>query len=264
MPELPEVETIVSGLQQIVGRTITAIDILDPLIELPAQEIIGKSIFTVRRRGKYIVLKLCDEGSIVFHLRMSGRLVLIRSKDEQKHSRLVIQLDNGEAIWFVNPRRLGTVWYVENGFPYQVGVDPLSRGFSARKLGEITAKSRTAIKPLLMDQRKIAGLGNIYSSEALWRAGIDPRRPAWSLDEKEITRLHRAIRLILRQAIDSMGTTFGNTVSDYRNAYGDTGSFQERLEVYGREGAKCRRCGEDILRIKQAGRSTYFCSSCQK
>lgn len=264
MPELPEIETIVRGLCNIAGRRITAVDIVDPVIKLPTQDIVGKAIDCVSRRGKNIVIHLSGGSSILFHLRMSGRLVLVCSKAEEKHTRLVMKLDSGEVIRFVNPRRLGTVQYVENGFPHQLGLDPLSKGFSAKKLYEIATKSRAAIKPLLMDQRRIAGLGNIYSSEALWRVGIDPRRLACSLNEKEIRRLHRAIRLILRQAIDCMGTTFGNTVSDYRNAYGDVGSFQDRLSVYGRSGARCSRCGESILRITQAGRSTYFCPGCQK
>jgi len=114
-----------------------------------------------------------------------------------------------------------------------------------------------------MDQKKIAGLGNIYSSEALWRVKIDPRRTASTLDENETRNLHRAIRSILRQAIDNAGTTFGQTVSDYHDAYGDYGKFQEMLAVYGRAGEECPRCGEGIVRVVQAGRSTYFCPGCQ-
>lgn len=264
MPELPEVETFVRGLNKISGRTITALDVLDEVIVLSAKDVVGKTIKAISRRGKYIIVQLCQGSSIVFHLRMSGRLALTFSKTEEKHTRLVIHLDDGSVICFINPRRLGTVQYVKSGFPYQLGLDPFSDKFTAKQLEKIAANSRCAIKPLLMDQRRIAGLGNIYSSEALWRVGIDPRRVAASLNEKEMRKLHRAIRAILREAIECMGTTFGTTVSDYRNAYGEYGSFQERLAVYGRTGEKCPRCGDDIIRIKQVGRSTFFCPGCQK
>ncbi len=264
MPELPEVETIVRGLGATVGSRIESIDVLDQRLDLPQDKIAGRTIEAVSRRGKYISIQLSGGGSLIVHLRMSGRLALMRSAAEEKHTRFIIHLEDGGKIYFINPRRLGTAEYSMDGFPHELGVEPLTGDFTARKLHKIVAGSRAPIKPLLMDQRRIAGLGNIYSSEALWRVEIDPRRIANTISEDEAGKLHRAIRSILRQAIENAGTTFGQSVSDYRDAYGDYGKFQEMLAVYGRAGEKCPRCGEGIVRIRQAGRSTYFCPGCQK
>ncbi len=264
MPELPEVETIVRGLNSVAGAQIERVDVLDQRLDLPRDKIAGRTIERVERRGKYIVIHLAEGGSLIVHLRMSGRLALICSAAEEKHTRFILHLDNDKKIYFINPRRLGTAEFVQDGFPYELGVEPLSGEFTAEKLHELVASSRAPVKPLLMDQKKIAGLGNIYSSEALWRVKIDPRRKANTLSENEVGRLHRAIRSVLREAIDKMGTTFGYTVSDYKDAYGDYGKFQSMLAVYGRAGEKCPRCGEEIVRIVQAGRSTYFCPGCQK
>jgi len=263
MPELPEVETIVRGLGATVGARIDQLEVLDQRLDLPQDKIAGRAIEAISRRGKYIIIGLSDGGSLIVHLRMSGRLAIRRSTTEEKHTRFIIYLDDGGKIYFINPRRLGTAEYVQDGFPHELGVEPLSSEFTANRLHEIAAGSRAPIKPLLMDQKKIAGLGNIYSSEALWRVKIDPRRTASTLDENETRNLHRAIRSILRQAIDNAGTTFGQTVSDYRDAYGDYGKFQQMLAVYGRAGEECPRCGEEIVRVVQAGRSTYFCPGCQ-
>jgi formamidopyrimidine-DNA glycosylase len=264
MPELPEVETIVRGLNSVTGARIERIDVFDQRLHLPQSRIAGRTIERIERRGKYIVINLAGGGSLIVHLRMSGRLAVRRSAAEEKHTRFIIHLDDGGEIYFINPRRLGTAEYVQDGFPHELGVEPLSSEFTANRLHEIAAGSRAPIKPLLMNQEKIAGLGNIYSSEALWRVKIDPRRAANTLSKSETRRLHRAIQSVLREAIDSAGTTFGYTVSDYKDAYGDYGKFQQMLAVYGREGEECPRCGEAIVRIKQSGRSTYFCPGCQK
>ncbi|MEA3239035.1 MAG: bifunctional DNA-formamidopyrimidine glycosylase/DNA-(apurinic or apyrimidinic site) lyase [Candidatus Bipolaricaulota bacterium] len=263
MPELPEVETIVRGLRGTIGARIEHVEVLDQRLDLPQDKIAGRAIEAILRRGKYIIIGLSDGGSLIVHLRMSGRLAIRRSTVEEKHTRFIIYLEDGGRIYFINPRRLGTAEYVEDGFPHELGVEPLSSEFTANRLHEIAAGSHAPIKPLLMDQKKIAGLGNIYSSEALWRVKIDPRRMASTLDENETRNLHRAIRSIVRQAIENAGTTFGESVSDYRDAYGDYGKFQQMLAVYGRAGEKCPRCGEEIVRVVQAARSTYFCPGCQ-
>lgn len=263
MPELPEVETIVRGLSPVRGAMIDELEVLDQRLAIPVHKIVGKTIEGVERRGKYILFRLSDGGDLTVHLRMSGRLTLARSPAEEKHTRLVLHLDCGK-IYFINPRRLGTVEYSQNGFPHEIGIDPFDREFTPQRLEEIVTPSRAPIKPLLMDQRRIAGLGNIYAAEALWRAGIDPQRSGETLTHKEIQALHPAIVGILKEAIDNMGTTFGETVSDYRNVYGDYGGFQDLLAVYGREKEPCPRCGESIIRIGQAGRSTFFCPSCQE
>ncbi|MCI2425027.1 bifunctional DNA-formamidopyrimidine glycosylase/DNA-(apurinic or apyrimidinic site) lyase [Candidatus Acetothermia bacterium] len=263
MPELPEVETIIRGLRVIKGAKINALQVLDPRLDLPANEINGRTIEAVKRRGKYILFLLSDGGSFIVHLRMSGRLAFTRSAGEEKHTRFILHLDCGK-VYFINPRRLGTAEYAKNGFPYQLGVEPFSDQFTVEYLTKITGDSHAPIKSILMDQKRIAGLGNIYSAEALWRAKIDPRRKAKTLTQAEIHALHAAIVQVLTEAIERMGTTLGNTVSDYRNADGDYGRFQGSLTVYGRTGRPCRRCNEPIERIIQAGRSTFFCCGCQK
>ncbi len=262
MPELPEVETIIRGLSGIKGAKIIALQVLDPRLDLPVNALAGMTIHAVKRRGKYILFLLSDGHLLIVHLRMSGRLSLSCSSAEEKYTRFILHLDCGK-VYFINPRRLGTAEYSQNGFPYHLGVEPLSEEFTATHLAKIIGTSRTPIKPLLMDQKRIAGLGNIYSSEALWRAKINPRRAANTLTQAEIYALHPAIVQVLNEAINRMGTTLGNTVSDYRNADGDYGGFQGSLTVYGREGASCRRCGATITRIVQAGRSTFFCNGCQ-
>jgi len=263
MPELPEVETIVRGLGSVRGAMIDELEVLDQRLTLPVHEIVGKTIEGIERRGKYILFRLSGGGVLIVHLRMSGRLALIRSLAEEKHTRFILHLDRGK-VYFINPRRLGTVEYSRNGFPHELGIDPFDLEFTPQRLEEIVTPSRAPIKPLLMDQRRIAGLGNIYAAEALWRAGIDPRRGGETLTNKEIQALHPAIVGILKEAIDNMGTTFGETVSDYRNVYGDYGEFQDLLAVYGRGKEPCPRCGESITRIVQAGRSTFFCPGCQR
>ncbi|MCD5417138.1 bifunctional DNA-formamidopyrimidine glycosylase/DNA-(apurinic or apyrimidinic site) lyase [Candidatus Bipolaricaulota bacterium] len=263
MPELPEVETIIRGLSSIRGAKIDALQVLDPRLNLPVDKLNGMTIDEIKRRGKYILFFLSDGRLLIIHLRMSGRLALARSSVEEKHTRFILHLDCGK-VYFINPRRLGTVEYSENGFPHRLGVEPLSGEFTVESLAKITGDSRAPIKSLLMDQRKIAGLGNIYSAEALWRAKIDPRRKAKTLTQEEIHALYPAIVQVLNEAIDRMGTTLGNTVSDYRNADGNYGGFQGSLTVYGREGRPCRRCNGTIARITQAGRSTFLCCGCQR
>ena len=262
MPELPEVETIVRDLAETVGSTIEKIQILDRELELPAKEIMGSQIASIGRRGKYIVFQLDPAGKLVFHMRMSGRLLRICAEGEWKYSRLVLHLSRG-VIHFVDPRRLGTVEFCCNGFPHTLGIDPFDKRFTPKRLTEIVGTSRGSVKCVLMDQRKIAGIGNIYASEALWRAMIDPRRTGNSLEKRDLRRLHPAIVELLNDAILHMGCTLGDSVSDYRSATGESGEFQDALRVYGREGEPCDRCGETIAKIKQAGRSTYFCPHCQ-
>jgi len=263
MPELPEVETIVRGLSDLRGAVIRRVKVHDPNLTLPVNALVGTTIEAITRRGKYIIFHLSGGHLLIIHLRMSGRLVRCCSEKEQKYVRLSLHLNDG-VIHFVNPRRLGTVTYSGDGFPYQLGIDPLGEAFTELQFREIVLASRAPIKTMLMDQKKIAGLGNIYAMEALWRAEIDPKRPGKSLLGEESNALHTAVQDVLREAIDRMGSTLGTGVSDYRNSAGREGAFQERFTVYGREGKPCPRCGESIQRMKQAGRSTYFCPLCQR
>jgi formamidopyrimidine-DNA glycosylase len=263
MPELPEVETFVRGLQSAVGMTIERADVVDAKLAVDGSELAGRRITSIERRGKHIVVGLDDGAHLVVHLRMSGRLRLDCSEAEIPYTRLVLRLDSGGSIHFVNPRRLGTARIYRDGFDVDLGVDPLSDAFTPEHLMKMTCASPTPIKHLLMDQRRIAGLGNIYAAEALWRAGIDPRRPSNGLTKEETNSLRESIVGLLSEAIAGLGTTLGSSVSDYRPTSNTSGEFQSRLFVYGREGEGCTRCGTAIARTIQQGRSTCFCPNCQ-
>jgi formamidopyrimidine-DNA glycosylase len=264
MPELPEVETFVRGLAPAVGCAIASAEVLDAKLAVSADELTGARIERIRRRGKYIGIDLGDGRSLVIHLRMSGRLRLECRECETKYTRMILRLDDGQFIYFVDPRRLGTADVREAGFELPLGLEPLDPTFTTAALVELASQSRAPIKQLLLDQRKVAGIGNIYAAESLWRARIDPRRPANALSKAEVGRLHKAIIGVLGEAIAQLGTTLGSSVSDYQPTAAETGSFQNRLAVYGREGELCERCGEGIERVIQAGRSTCFCPACQR
>ena len=264
MPELPEVETFVRGLAPAVGCAIASAEVLDAKLAVSADELTGARIERIRRRGKYIEIDLGDGRSLVIHLRMSGRLRLECRECETKYTRMILRLDDGQFIYFVDPRRLGTADVREAGFELPLGLEPLDATFTTAALAKLAGQSRAPIKQLLLDQRKVAGIGNIYAAEALWRAKLDPRRKANELSRAEIARLHKAIVGVLGEAIAQLGTTLGSSVSDYQPTAAETGSFQNRLAVYGREGELCERCGEGIERVIQAGRSTCFCPACQR
>ena len=263
IPELPEVETFVRLLQPVVGTTIRRADVLDDRLNLDGSKLAGAMISSLNRRGKHIVIHLAERGDLVVHLRMSGRLRLNRSENEAKYTRLSLHLDSGATVYFVNPRRLGTAIHYPEGFSPDLGYEPLSPSFTSEVLGNMTSESRSPIKLFLLNQRRIAGIGNIYASEALWRSGISPERAATSLKADEVFRLHGNILSVLDDAIIGQGTTIGNSVSDYHPSVGEQGEFQNHLSVYGREAEPCERCGTLIARMKQGGRSTFFCSQCQ-
>jgi len=263
-PELPEVETFVRGLTPAIGRTIVSAEVFDAKLAVSAEDLVGARIAGIRRRGKYIGIHLGDGRSLVIHLRMSGRLRLECRECETRYTRMILRLDDGQYIYFVDPRRLGTAGVHADGFDLALGYEPLDATFTTAALAELASQSRAPIKQLLLDQRKVAGIGNIYAAEALWRARIDPRRPANALSKAEVGRLHKAIVGVLGEAIAQLGTTLGTSVSDYRPMATEGGSFQNRLAVYGREGEPCERCGEGIERVIQAGRSTCFCPACQR
>jgi len=263
-PELPEVETFVRGLTPAVGRTIASAEVFDAKLAVSAEDLVGARIAGIRRRGKYIEIHLGDDRSLVIHLRMSGRLRLECRECETRYTRMILRLDDEQCIYFVDPRRLGTADVHADGFNVPLGLEPLDATFTTAALAELTSQARAPIKQLLLDQRKVAGIGNIYAAEALWRAKLDPRRPANALSKAEVGRLHKAIVGVLGEAIAQLGTTLGTSVSDYRPMATEGGSFQNRLAVYGREGEPCERCGEGIERVIQAGRSTCFCPACQR
>lgn len=271
MPELPEVETIVRDLAHLLpGATIKAVDVLRPdLIEddTPegfAKRIRGRKIRAVTRRAKNIVMDLGGERLLV-NLGMTGRLLVARAgDDEPTHLGVRVGLDRGRELRYHDVRRFGRLWTLTEAqwqaWDGGLGVEPLSDAFSADWLVEAAGRSRVAIKVWLMDQARVVGVGNIYASEALFRAGVDPRRPANSLEADELGRVREGVRAVLREAIDHRGTTF----LDYRDARGEEGAFASRLKVYDREGQPCPGCGGTIERIVQGGRSTFYCPSCQR
>ncbi len=275
MPELPEVEVIRQHLdRELRARTIRRARIRrrDIVLNLPtasalARELEGRRIRRVERRGKNLLFRLDDDHILQAQIRMTGRFALGRSRPDPtryKHIVATFELDDGRTLYYDDMRRLGGFrWLQASEWAKRerlLGPEPLAPRFSAARLAASLAGSRTPIKNALLDQRRIAGVGNIYASEALFRARIDPRRPAGSLDRQEIARLHRALRRVLRDALDSAGTTF----RDFRAVNGRSGRFQERLAVYGREGTPCRRCGRPVERTVQAGRSSFFCRTCQR
>ena len=272
MPELPEVETIVRGLAAALpGRRIEKVEVLRPdLIEHEsaasfAKALRGRRVVDVSRRAKNIAISLDDDERLMVNLGMTGNLMACPAGSmTPSHLGVRMRLDGGQELLYNDSRRFGRLWRLDRAgwreFDARLGVEPLSRGFTGKRVHEMAEASRVAVKTWLMDQARIVGVGNIYASEALFRARIDPRRPADTLALAESGRLARGVREVLREAIDFRGTT----LLDYRDADGNSGEFAKRLRVYDREGEPCLRCGRPIQRIVQANRSTFFCPRCQR
>ena len=270
MPELPEVETTRRGIERSLKRhRIRALQIYDHRLrwpiprDLPAQ-LAGQTIRSVDRRAKYLLLRL-DHGTLILHLGMSGSLrVLPQDTPCLKHDQFDLCLDSGLTLRFNDPRRFGSLHYTTED-PAQhrllrgLAPEPFDAGFDAHYLQAITRKRRVAIKQLLMNSRLVTGVGNIYASEALFRARIHPLRGARSLTLAECSRLVAAIRAALNAAIRAGGTT----LRDYVGTDGNPGYFRRKLYVYERDGKPCRRCGTPIRKLAQGQRSTYFCPHCQ-
>lgn len=272
MPELPEVETVRAQLAPVLtGRTFEAVEILDPRLVRPyepteiAAELTGERVTAVERRGKYLIVRFESLRVLLIHLRMTGSLRHSdRALAEDPHRRAVVRLDDGSDVSYRDVRRFGTWLLLEPGElePYllqKLGDEPLDGLFTAARLGEKLARRKAPIKAALLDQRTLAGMGNIYVDEALWRARLHPLRPAESLDRNELRRLHRAVRAALEAGIARQGST----LRDYALPDGSAGSMQEEFKVYGRGGEPCGRCGTPIANTRVAGRGTWFCPACQ-
>ena len=267
MPELPEVETIRAQLDpRLTGRSLVRVEILDPRLTRPidlfevAEELEGDRVVAVERRGKYLVLRLESGLALLVHLRMTGGFGF----EPATHERAVLELDDGTRLAYRDVRRFGTWLVLEDAEldPYLAaknGPEPLGRRFTAEWLASSLARRRAPLKAVLLDQRVVAGLGNIYADEALWRARLNPLRPANTLDEEEVRRLRTAIRAALRTGIARQGST----LSDYRTPGGARGAMQEEFRVYGRDGLPCRRCRTTIAKTRVGGRGTWFCPRCQ-
>lgn len=275
MPELPEVETIRRQLaDHIGGRTIASARVLDPLLvdpEDPAafeQRLAGRSVRELRRTGKYLFIEFDDGEALAMHLRMTGQLLWSPAEPDEAvpHARAVFRIDDGSVITFADVRRFGRAWLLPPGraardraWAGRTGVDAMSAGFTARTLGRSLTGRSAAIKALILDQRIVAGVGNIYADEALFRARIHPRRPGGSLSVTEVSRLHRAIRDRLRMGISVGGASFDR----YRDAHGGRGGMQDLFLVHRRRGEPCPRCRTTIEKGVVAQRGTYWCPRCQ-
>lgn len=259
------------GLQgTLVGSTITGVEVRWARSVIPpnpaafARRLQGRAVTGVDRRGKWVVMTLSGGDALLVHLRMTGRLVLESEVClDDRHLRVLLFLDDGRRLHFVDQRKFGRM--VLTADPDEVlgdlGPEPLGEDFTPQWLGDMLARRRGRIKSLLLDQRFLAGLGNIYADEALWQASIHPLRQADSLSPVEVRRLHCAIRSVLQAAIDSGGTTLPDAT--YLGADGQAGEFASRLAVYGRAEQPCPRCGATIERITVGQRGTHFCPGCQ-
>jgi formamidopyrimidine-DNA glycosylase len=273
MPELPEVESVRLQLEPALsGRRFDHVRIDDSRLVRPydpvevAAELEGETVAAVERRGKYLVVRFESGRALLIHLRMTGNLLHGPggSFADLSHRRAVVTLDDGSDVAYRDVRRFGTWLLLEPGEadPYldaRVGDEPLDALFTTARLGERLAGRRTSLKAALLDQRTLAGMGNIYADEALWRARLNPLRPASGLDRAELRRLHRAIRAALEHGLARQGST----LRDYRLPDGSGGSMQDEFRVYGRRGEPCDRCGTEIARTQVAGRTTWFCPTCQ-
>ena len=272
MPELPEVETIRRGMEQAMsGKIIQNIavrrrDLRTPITENIEELMRGKTLVTISRRGKYLILTLCNQENIILHLGMSGRIhILKEDRAPLKHEHVIMHMRDGTRVSFEDPRRFGMFylaknWEEEKPFS-EMGPEPLGNTCSGDVLYNNLKNRKTPIKQALLDQKVIAGLGNIYVCEALYRSKIHPQMPAMNIsrDQSETLMIH--IRDILNEAIQSGGST----LKDYQHTDGSLGYFQHGFKVYDRECEKCanKTCNDNIVRIIQSGRSTFFCPSCQ-
>lgn len=273
MPELPEVETVRRDLeQQVLGARVSGVEVLRAKMVLGdpegLQALVGQTLEEVRRRGKVLILRFSGGCTLLVHFRMTGQLFPVPAEaPPPRHTRTVFHLADGRRLIHADLRTLGTLELVRTSEEGNarglvgLGPDAYEELPAAEDLWRALRRRRAAVKVVLLDQRVLAGLGNIYVAEALWRSGIDPRLRCDRLTRRQAERLHEAIRDVLEEAVQWRGTT----VSDYRTGTGESGAFQRRLGVYGRGGEAClaEGCEGRIARIVQAQRSTWFCPHCQ-
>jgi formamidopyrimidine-DNA glycosylase len=274
MPELPEVETVRVELEPaLVGRTFERVDILDPRLTRPlepasvAAELEGERVRFVDRRGKYLIVRFESGRALLVHLRMTGSFRHAEGGllGDDPHHRAVVRLDDGSDVAYRDVRRFGT-WLLASEedldayLDERLGREPLDRAFTPARLAERLRGRRAPIKAALLDQRTLAGMGNIYVDEALWRAQVHPLRVAGELTDDEIALLTRAVKASLRAGIARQGAS----LRDYSTPNGGRGRMQTAFNVYGRRGDPCERCGAPIDKIRVAGRGTWYCPSCQR
>ena len=273
MPELPEVETVRRGLNQLVkGSRIKTVDVLySKMIQNVTatdfkRRLASQMIHRIDRRGKYLLFRLSNQLTLVSHLRMEGKYA-VRQESESldKHDYVVFHLNGDRKLCYNDTRKFGRMWLIKNGEEHSVsglgtlGPEPTASDLTFAYLKKIMNKSRGQIKPFLLNQSHVAGLGNIYTDEVLWMSQINPKQPANTISDAQIKRLRINIIREIKAAIRGHGTT----VFTYKNAFGQSGSFQHHLHVYHRAGQPCERCGTPIKKIKVAQRGTHFCPKCQ-
>lgn len=273
MPELPEVETIVRELQtsDLIGKTIVAATVYWPRTVSPlteeefCQKVKGQKILSIMRRGKWIFLRL-SEDNLYVHLRMTGKMFIYQLSDHIRfhaHERLKLELDDGRELRYEDQRKFGR-WRLGKDVISGVGLEPLSEEFKFKSFKKMVLQHSQKIKAFLLNQKYIAGLGNIYVDEALWEAKIHPKKQTNELTAKELKHLYAAIPKVLMKGIESNGTTLGNHRANYFSVSGRRGENQHQLNVFRREGERCFRCGEEIIKITLAQRGTHICPKCQK
>lgn len=278
MPELPEVETNRQGLaKKVQGKRIDHLHVYWPrIVSYPhgvsqfCQRLAGQKIEELGRRGKYLLFYLSQGDVLVSHLRMEGKYFYYPASDlpgeKSKHTHLIISFSDRSQLHYHDVRKFGrfdllSVQDLKTYFEAKgLGPEPFADSFKIEAFQKKLSKSQRAIKPFLLDQKSVAGLGNIYADEVLFRAGIHPERPGLSLSSDEVESLHAAILEVIQAAIEAGGTT----IRSYLNTLGEAGSFQVDLKVYGRKGLPCPRCGHPIEKISLAQRGTHFCPQCQK
>ncbi len=270
MPELPEVETIKNELMpHVIGRRVAGVTLgWKGIVKQSSPEefcahLIGQGVTWISRRGKYLIFSLSSDQALIIHLKMTGSLLLNHASDEaDKFIRAILHLDNNYQLRFRDPRKFGAMWLVEDASHVtgKLGPEPLDENLTAQALAERVSKRKAPIKPLLLDQNFIAGIGNMYADEALYDAKIHPLRPASRLSQEEIRRLHKAIKEVLRAAIGNKGAS----VENYFRPGGELGTAHFKFRVaHGLGGKFCPRCGTPIERIVVRNRGTYFCPKCQ-
>ncbi|MDX5434921.1 MAG: bifunctional DNA-formamidopyrimidine glycosylase/DNA-(apurinic or apyrimidinic site) lyase [Halomonas sp.] len=274
MPELPEVETTRRGIApHVEGREIVEAIVRQPRLRVPVpddfvERLVGSRIGILSRRAKYLLLPIEGErdGSLIWHLGMSGSLRIARLGDlPKKHDHVDLVLDDGAILRYHDPRRFGFVDWLAGSLESDprlanLGPEPLSEAFDGERLYRLSRGRRMAVKPFLMDNAVVVGVGNIYASEALFLAGIDPRRAAGRISLERYERLAAAVREVLAAAITQGGTT----LRDFVSGTGEPGYFKQRLNVYGRHGQGCRRCNGELRLVTLGQRASVFCPSCQK
>jgi formamidopyrimidine-DNA glycosylase len=273
MPELPEVHTIVTELNpDISNKTISDICVyweksLFKILPMDfIQKVKNQKILKISRRGKNIVIQL-ENVFMIIHLKMSGKLLYFKNRKAiDKHERVRFILDDGYFFSFNDVRKFGKIYLTKNieDFFKNLGVEPLEQNFTKKYLKTVLEKKSICIKPFLLDQKYIVGIGNIYADEALFLAKINPQKKCRDLDDQNISNLHTAIIRVLKSGIENKGTSLGVGKSNYVNAKNESGSNQNNLLVYSKENKPCINCSSLIKRIKLSGRSTHFCPICQK